>query len=330
MLRVCLLVAAFCLNLRPATAQITVTSSTPNNAQQGTTTLNVTVAGSGFEQGGIATWYVTGTTSTGGVTVNSTTFVNSSQLVANISIAANATVSGYDVTVKNSNGRTGVGSDLFTVNPEAVTSALYSTDESGSNVTIRGDGLVTDPSGASTYENNPSNCSTLDPQGSCIIMSLLPNDWYLRLSSTSGRALHLTFLKLGNSPDESGLDGDYLAQVATRCFNSSNNWVSIPLTIPLGTSNNHCSFRVNFVANGVSYFFIMSPTYAGTGWSTVACISGSPTASCNTWSITPTPGNLLPKSSLANVANLYSVAKSGKLTLLGKYSMTFNVTLTQE
>jgi hypothetical protein len=314
---------------KAASAQITVSSATPNNAQQGTSGLNVTVAGSGFEKGAKSTWYVTGTTNTGGVTVNSTTFVSSTQLVANITIAGNATVSGYDILVANTRGRTGVGSDAFTVNLEAVTSSLSSTDASGAAVTVQGDAVVTNSSGASAYENTPETCSTYSTTAlkTCITMSLLPNDWYLRLYSGSGRTIHLTFTAQGSSPDESALDSSYLAQVATRCFNASNNWVSIPLTIPSGTSNNRCSLRVNFTAaNGTNYFFVMSPIYAGTGWSTVACTSGTATATCNAWSITPTPGSLGPN---PNVANLYTVAKNGSLALVGTYEMTFNIKLTQ-
>jgi hypothetical protein len=325
----CVLALVAC---RAATGQITVISSTPNNAQQGTTALNVTVSGSGFEKGAKATWYVSGTTNSGGVTVNSTTFANSSTLVANITIAGNATVGSYDVAVKNSNGRTGVGSDAFTVNPEAVTSILSNTDTIGNPVIVQGDGVVANSSGGSTYENTPSSCSTYSTtaQKTCITMSLLPNDWYLRLYSGSGRTVRLTFVALNGSPDKSALDNYYLAQVATRCFNLNNNWVSIPLTIPSGTSNNRCSLRFNFTAaNGTNYFFVMSPIYAGTGWSTVACTSGTATATCNAWSITPTPGNLLPNPSLANVANLYIVANSGKLTLVGTYEMTFNIVLTR-
>ena len=330
----CVLVVVVGLHSRSAIAQMTVSSARPNNAQQGTTGLSVAIAGSGFEKGAKTNWYVTGTTNTGGVTVNSTTFVSSSQLVANITIAGNATLGGYDVLVTNTSGRTGVGSDAFTVNPEAVTSILSNTNASGNQVTVQGDRLVTNSSGASTYENTPESCSTYSTaaQKTCITMSLLPNDWYLRAYSGSNRAVRLTFLALPGSPDESLLDGFYSAPVyvATRCFNASNNWVSIPLTIPAGTSNNRCSLRVNFTAaNGTKYLFIMSPIYPGTGWSTVACTSSTLTDSCNTWKITPTPGNLLPNSSLANVANLYMIANSGKMTLIGTYKMTFNISLTQ-
>lgn len=318
-------------NVQRAAAQVTVTSATPNNAQQGTTNLNVKVAGSGFANGATSTWYVTGTTDTGGVVVNSTTFVNSNQVVANITIPGNATVSGYDIVVKNTSGRTGVGSDQFTVNPEAVTSNVSNTDTSGTAVTVQGDDVLLN-SGASTYGNDPNSCSTYSTsaQKTCVTMSLLPNDWYLRAYSGSNRKIRLTFVPLFGSRDQSALDDLYPLAVATRCFNASNSWVSIPLTIPANTSNNRCSLRVNFTAaNGTGYFYVMSPIYAGTGWSTVACIASSSTDSCTAWTITPTPGNLLPNPSLANVAKLYIVGKAGKLTLVGTYKMTFNITLTR-
>jgi hypothetical protein len=96
-------------------AQVQVTSTNPNNAPQGTTNLNVTITGNGFKKGAKAQWFVTGTTNPGGVTVNSTTFNGSGQLTANINVAADAVISGFDVLVTNTDGRTGKGTDLFAV-----------------------------------------------------------------------------------------------------------------------------------------------------------------------------------------------------------------------
>jgi hypothetical protein len=94
--------------------QIQVTSTNPNSAPQGTTSLDVTINGNGFRKGAIAKWFVTGTTNPGGVTVNSTTFNTPTQLTANITVAADATISSFDVQVAAA-GRTGKGSDLFAV-----------------------------------------------------------------------------------------------------------------------------------------------------------------------------------------------------------------------
>ena len=105
-----------CLLVGPifATAQIQVTSTNPSAAPQGSTNLNVTISGSGFKRGATAQWFVHGTTNPGGVTVNSTIYNGSSSLTANLTIADTANTGGFDVVVTYS-GRTGVGSDAFTV-----------------------------------------------------------------------------------------------------------------------------------------------------------------------------------------------------------------------
>lgn len=99
----------------PALAQISVTSANPNTAVQGTTNLDVTVGGKGFQAGAKAQWFISGTTNPGGVTVNSTTFVNSTTLTANITVSGTASVGNFDIVVKNTSGRTGKGSELFAV-----------------------------------------------------------------------------------------------------------------------------------------------------------------------------------------------------------------------
>ncbi len=100
---------------RPLAAQIQVNSANPSAAPQGTINLNVTISGNGFKKGAKAQWFVTGTTNPGGVTVNSTTFGGSSSLTANITVAADAVISGFDIVVANADGRTGKGTDKFAV-----------------------------------------------------------------------------------------------------------------------------------------------------------------------------------------------------------------------
>src|SRR5438874_398720 len=109
------LILSLKLGALPAVAQIQVDSLNPNAAPQGTTNLNVTISGSGFKKGAKAQWFVTGTTNPGGVTVSSTTFNGSTTLTANIAIATGAVISGYDVVVTNTDGRTGKGTDRFSV-----------------------------------------------------------------------------------------------------------------------------------------------------------------------------------------------------------------------
>ena len=98
----------------PATAQIQVNSANPSAAPQGTTNLNVIIAGNGFKKGATAKWFVTGTTNPGGVTVNSTSFQSTTQLTANITVASDAVISGFDIVVTVAT-RTGKGTDLFAV-----------------------------------------------------------------------------------------------------------------------------------------------------------------------------------------------------------------------
>jgi len=99
----------------PAKAQIQVNSATPGAAPQGTINLDVAISGNGFKKGATAQWFVTGTTNPGGVTVNSTVFKGSTQLTANITVASDAVISGFDIVVRNTDGRTGKGTDKFAV-----------------------------------------------------------------------------------------------------------------------------------------------------------------------------------------------------------------------
>ncbi len=122
-----LLTFLLALGAFPSAAQVQVTSTSPDAAPQGTTNLNVTISGSGFKKGAKAQWFVTGTTNPGGVTVNSTTFNGSSSLTANITIASGATLSGFDVLVINTDGRTGKGTDAFTVTQQSTPVGCYTT-----------------------------------------------------------------------------------------------------------------------------------------------------------------------------------------------------------
>ena len=99
----------------PLAAQIQVDSASPSAAPQGTVNLDVVITGNGFKRGAVAQWFVTGTTNPGGITVNSTTVKGASQITANITVAPDAVVSGFDIVVRNTDGRTGKGTDKFAV-----------------------------------------------------------------------------------------------------------------------------------------------------------------------------------------------------------------------
>jgi hypothetical protein len=80
------------------------------------TTLDVQVSGTGFEPGSRADWLLGGS-SDPRVRTNSTRFVSSTTLVANITISSDAVASTYDIAVTTTNGKKGIGTELFTVLP---------------------------------------------------------------------------------------------------------------------------------------------------------------------------------------------------------------------
>jgi hypothetical protein len=90
----------------------TVTSTDPVSASQDTT-LDVTVLGSGFTTGAKATWSLGGDTTQ--VHVQSTKVVSSGKIVAHIQVPASAPVASYDVVVTLSDGKKGVGAELFAI-----------------------------------------------------------------------------------------------------------------------------------------------------------------------------------------------------------------------
>ena len=98
---------------KPVAAAISVTSASPDSATQDTT-LDVTVSGNGFESGATATWTLAGIENSDEVRTNSTRFVSSRQLVANITISANATIGKWDVLVRVG-GKGGIGTEAFAV-----------------------------------------------------------------------------------------------------------------------------------------------------------------------------------------------------------------------
>jgi hypothetical protein len=94
----------------------TVRSADPDSGLQNTT-IDVRVLGSGFDNGSKATWALAGDTAnaTTKITTNSTRFVKSGELVANITIAADAPLALFDIVVVTSNGKKGIGIEKFEV-----------------------------------------------------------------------------------------------------------------------------------------------------------------------------------------------------------------------
>jgi hypothetical protein len=91
----------------------TVTSTLPTEAPRDTT-LDVQITGSGFDKGSNATFTLSGVVDTR-VRVNSTRYVKTTQLIANVTIAADALPDLYDVAVVTTTGKKGIGTELFAV-----------------------------------------------------------------------------------------------------------------------------------------------------------------------------------------------------------------------
>ena len=90
-----------------------VKEADPNIAPQDTT-LDVRVIGTGFDQGSVAEFLLSGQSEPKIVT-NATTFVDKNNLIANITIPLDADVALYDIEVTSSRGKKGIGSELFSV-----------------------------------------------------------------------------------------------------------------------------------------------------------------------------------------------------------------------
>ena len=99
----------------------TVKSTNPAFAARGIT-LDVRVVGSGFDEGSRAIWALDRDTAFGTTKVrtNSTSFVSATELVANVTIEAEASPDLYDVVVLTAGGKKGIGIELFEVTTEII------------------------------------------------------------------------------------------------------------------------------------------------------------------------------------------------------------------
>jgi hypothetical protein len=98
-----------------AWAQVLVTAADPSSATQGTTSLDVTISGSGFDSTAQVQFLVTGTENYGGIVVKKVSVRSSKRLVATIDVADTAVVDRFDIAVTLSGDRKGKGTTLFAV-----------------------------------------------------------------------------------------------------------------------------------------------------------------------------------------------------------------------
>jgi hypothetical protein len=317
------------LGVVSAESQIQVKASSPTSAAQGTINLDVTLTGSGFKNGAHAQWFVTGTTDPGGVTVNSTTFVSSTQLTANITVSSTATISGYDIQVKNSDGRTGKGTDLFAVIQSGnsstisscsfnVTSILYDSDANNVAYQYQSDGL-----GPYTTVNKGNNSVSSIIQKSC--------SWDLDTTGSTTRGIILTLAY----PDSSGQPPPFVGTQEvhgvfhTQCFNNpANNNVNFGTMTSVGQTL-ACPMHFIFTYNGVTYNLALAPpTWPGTSYMQVTC-TGASGGSCNQWTVQPDPNTSFVNpgtNQLSGIAELFvpSSSGSGTGTPLGEFYVSFS------
>ncbi|HSE27091.1 MAG TPA: hypothetical protein VLA95_02585 [Gemmatimonadales bacterium] len=111
------------LQAAKAGADPKVASVVPDSSERGVR-LDITVNGSGFDQGSVARLERQGVPAAG-ITTNATTYVSSRKLIADVTIAATADTGKYDVAVTTSGGRKGVGIELFAVQYEIAELGMF-------------------------------------------------------------------------------------------------------------------------------------------------------------------------------------------------------------
>ena len=98
-----------------ATTTVTVTAALPDSVGRDVT-LDVQVTGSGFDRGSTVAFLLNGVVQPK-LGVNATKYGSGSKLTANVTIAADAPAATYDIMVTTSNGKKGIGTELFAVLP---------------------------------------------------------------------------------------------------------------------------------------------------------------------------------------------------------------------
>jgi hypothetical protein len=135
---------AFMLPVLVNAQTVDVTSADPATGEQGSSNLDVTIGGKGFDNSAEVRFLVTTTENPGGITVNHVNYVRKNKLIANIDIADDADVAEFDieVTLRSAPDRGGKGTTLFRVSKKVASriATLDITYEFGSLT----DGLCTE------------------------------------------------------------------------------------------------------------------------------------------------------------------------------------------
>ena len=98
---------------KAAPAPLTVSSTSPGESPRDTT-LDVRILGTGYDRSAQATFLLDGQADAR-VRTNSTKYVSETEVIANLTIAADAVPDRYDVQVALTGGKKGIGTELFAV-----------------------------------------------------------------------------------------------------------------------------------------------------------------------------------------------------------------------
>ncbi len=140
-----------------ASTGFSLSSVSPDTASL-STTLDVQISGSGFADGMVASWQLSGVADPTQVKTNSTRFVSSKQLVANITISGSATAAKWDVAIY-SGGKTGIGSELGVLKQSFQVldpTATFTIPLNDAGLSIRSDHLFSDGT-SSQYADGTCN-----------------------------------------------------------------------------------------------------------------------------------------------------------------------------
>jgi len=159
------------LGKAPSTGGPTVTSTLPKSGEKGQT-INVHVYGTGFAAGATATWALHGVADPSKVKTNSTTFVSSTELIANVTIAPDATIDYWDVQVAAAFCcKTGVGTEMF-----EVTSAMpvgggiaYGVNDAGDIVGLDAGAYVVSGADLSISNLGPRKATAISQDGLTVV-----------------------------------------------------------------------------------------------------------------------------------------------------------------
>ncbi len=124
-------------NFAKAASGPSVTSADPAYGHKGDVGKQVTIIGSGFTAGAVVAWERNGVPEPK-IQVISTQYVSSSQVIATITIAADATVDLYDISVTNKDRKKGIGYALFEVTQAVAISGTENAFGVNSNGQITG------------------------------------------------------------------------------------------------------------------------------------------------------------------------------------------------